>query len=107
MNADRRLALVVPLMLGLWLGCNKSKSVGPLTESSASPGAGSKQDEDQPSGQRALPPEQAFARRGIAEAPPPAAPPKSGVCAFQENGYDNADTRSEEKMVVKIKDDKI
>ncbi|HEY3234846.1 MAG TPA: hypothetical protein VGJ84_09010, partial [Polyangiaceae bacterium] len=36
-----------------------------------------------------------------------AAPPKSGVCAFQENGYDNQDTRSEEKLVVKINEDRI
>jgi hypothetical protein len=39
------------------------------------------------------------------DAPPPE--PKTGVCSFQESGYDGQDTRSNEKMVVKLKDDKI
>jgi hypothetical protein len=33
--------------------------------------------------------------------------PKTGVCAFSESGYDGQDTKSNEKMVVKIKDDRI
>lgn len=38
------------------------------------------------------------------EAPPL---PKTGLCAFQESSYDGQDTRSNEKLVVKIKDDRI
>lgn len=33
--------------------------------------------------------------------------PKTGVCAFNESGYDGQDTKSNEKMIVKIKADKI
>jgi hypothetical protein len=38
-----------------------------------------------------------------------AAPPeaKTGICSFQENSFDGQDTRSNEKMVVRVKEDKI
>jgi hypothetical protein len=42
-----------------------------------------------------------------ASAAPAPPEPKTGVCSFQENSYDGQDTRSSEKMVVKLKDDKI
>jgi hypothetical protein len=32
---------------------------------------------------------------------------KTGVCSFQESGYDGQDTKSNEKIVIKIKDDKL
>jgi hypothetical protein len=38
-------------------------------------------------------------------APPPEA--KTGICSFQDSSYDGQDTRSNEKMVVRIKEDKI
>jgi len=33
--------------------------------------------------------------------------PKTGICSFHESGYDGQDTRSNEKMIVKVKDDVI
>lgn len=38
-------------------------------------------------------------------APPPDA--KTGICSFQDNSFDGQDTRSNEKLVVRIKEDKI
>jgi hypothetical protein len=38
-------------------------------------------------------------------APPPEA--KTGICSFQDNSFDGQDTRSNEKMVVRVKEDKI
>jgi hypothetical protein len=38
-------------------------------------------------------------------APPPEA--KTGLCSFQDNSFDGQDTRSSEKLVVRIKEDKI
>lgn len=35
------------------------------------------------------------------------AEPKTGVCAFNESGYDGQDTKSNEKLIVKIKNDRI
>jgi major membrane immunogen (membrane-anchored lipoprotein) len=32
---------------------------------------------------------------------------KTGICSFQDNSFDGQDTRSNEKMVVRIKEDKI
>jgi hypothetical protein len=74
----------------------------------SAPYKASAEDEEETTSERieAVPPEQAFA--GVAASgAPEKSPPKTGVCAFQVNGYDGQDTRSEEKMVVKIKEDRI
>src|SRR5690606_40910216 len=46
------------------------------------------------------------------QGPPDAAPeaprdPRTGVCSLLETGYDGDNTRSTEKLIVKIKDDRI
>lgn len=41
-----------------------------------------------------------------AEAPPPQEP-RTGVCSVSEQGYDGMDTKSNEKLIIKVKDDKI
>lgn len=53
----------------------------------------------------AYPPGMAPPEDAGSDAGPPA--PKTGVCAFNESSYDGQDTKSNEKMVVKIKADKI
>ncbi len=53
----------------------------------------------------AYPPGMAPPEDAGSDAAPPEA--KTGVCAFNEQSYDGQDTKSNEKMVVKIKADKI
>ncbi len=93
-------ALVCVLALG---GCEDKKSKAPSTQTATSesavdePSSGSKEVVAYPPGY--VPPEDA----GVA-AP---AKPKTGVCSFMENSFDGQDTRSNEKLVIKIKDDRI
>jgi hypothetical protein len=91
-------------------GCKQSKDTPAKSESeSAALTTASTGQQGDPNAPRvqALPPEQAFGARGAPSVEVERPPPKTGVCAFQENSYDGQDTRSEEKMVVKIKDDRI
>lgn len=97
------------LLVLAFVACEKDKPARPdvaatATESAPAPTKKSDQDEDDPEpAVVALPPGQA---------PPDAAPvveqpPRTGVCSMLETGYDGADTRSTEKLVVKVKEDRI
>jgi hypothetical protein len=95
-------------------GCESKPSAPPAPEPapSAEPAAGkssskSKQDDDDdpsPTAAVAYPP-------GEGPKPDPAAQqeraPRTGVCSLLETGYDGMDTKSTEKLIVKVKEEQI
>jgi major membrane immunogen (membrane-anchored lipoprotein) len=100
----------IPLAFFLLLGCDKGKDVAPKLEPASTPTETASKEQAEEEGTKriqALPPEQAFAAQGATSATVTAAPAKIGYCAFEENSYDGQDTRSQEKMVVKIRDGRI
>ncbi|HMR08101.1 MAG TPA: hypothetical protein PKA88_20110 [Polyangiaceae bacterium] len=42
-----------------------------------------------------------------ADAPPAEREPRTGLCTFYETGYDGQDSRSTEKLIIKVKEDRI
>ena len=99
-----RLVLVGLLALPLLSGCEDKKKPVPPPPPSAEPKPAATSKEEQPA-VVAYPPGMAPPEDAGPDAPPPE--PKTGVCSFHESGYDGQDTKSDEKMIVKVKDDKI
>jgi len=100
-----RALLLPPALLLVVVACEEKKK--PLPVPSAAPETASAAPaltEPQPVAV-AYPPGMAPPDDAGTDAAPPEA--KTGVCAFNESGYDGQDTKSNEKMVVKIKADRI
>jgi hypothetical protein len=98
-----RLALATMLVLAS-LSCEEKKKPPPIASATVQPSATAKPTEEQPS-VAAYPPGMAPPEDAGSDAAPPE--PKTGVCAFHESSYDGQDTKSDEKLIVKVKDDKI
>jgi major membrane immunogen (membrane-anchored lipoprotein) len=89
----------------LALACeSKKKPLPPLPSSEPAPSVAAAPTSETPA-VAAYPPGMAPPDDAATDAAPPE--PKTGVCAFNESGYDGQDTKSNEKMIVKVKDDKI
>ncbi len=87
-------------------GCDEKKKPlpsAPEKTASAKPKA-SAVVEEQPT-QVALPP--GVTAYPDADAPPPAREPRTGVCSFFESSYDGMNSKSTEKLVIKVKEDRI
>jgi hypothetical protein len=102
--------VAIALLAGLALAaCEKAKPPTPeaaptASESAAAISKKSDQDEDEP--------EPAIVAYAPGEGPPDAAEaieqqPRTGVCSMLDTGFDGADTRSTERLIVKVKDDRI
>ena len=103
MQSPISLTWLLVLSAAIAVGCEEKKSA-PAPGSSASSGSTeSTKQEDQPA-VVAYPPGYVPPADAGAAAPPE---PKTGVCSFQDSSYDGQDTKSFEKMIVKLKDDKI
>jgi hypothetical protein len=87
-------------------GCESKKPApAPVPSATAEPTAAKKSDDEEPA-------QPAIAAYPPGQGPPDAGPPeervlRTGVCSLLETGYDGDNTRSTEKLIVKIKDDKI
>ena len=94
------------LVLALVVACEEKKAVPSAAVPSAEPAASaakSDDDGDEKPAVVAYPP-----GMGPPDAAPAAdRPPRTGVCSMLETGYDGMNTRSTEKLIVKIKDDRI
>lgn len=99
-----RPTFLVLLACSLSLGCEEKKKPPPPAAASEEPKPAPTPTEEQPA-VVAYPPGMAPPEDAGPDAPPPE--PKTGVCSFHESGYDGQDTKSDEKMIVKVKDDKI
>lgn len=101
--------LALMASVGGLAGCEKDKPASPEVAATATQSAPTptkktdpEDDEKQPA-VVAYPPGQ-----GPPDAAPPdEVPPRTGVCSMLETGYDGADTRSTEKLIVKVKEDRI
>ncbi|MFO0570835.1 MAG: hypothetical protein U0263_34680 [Polyangiaceae bacterium] len=95
-------------LLLLWMclapGCEEKKKPGPAPAATPEPSRAPAATEAPPP-VAAYPPGMAPPEDAGVDAAPPE--PKTGVCAFNESSYDGPDTKSNEKMVVKIKADRI
>lgn len=100
----RFLVAGLTVMLSLAAACEEKKKPLPALDAVPSASAPANPTEQAPA-VAAYPPGMAPPEDAGSDAAPAA--PKTGVCAFDESGYDGPDTKSNEKMVVKIKDDKI
>jgi hypothetical protein len=104
-------ALVTPILAAtlVLMACDKDKPARPEAAASApsiEPTAGKKpaaEDDDTAPAIVAYPPGQ-----GPPDAEAPVdRPPRTGVCSMLDTGFDGADTRSTERLIVKVKDDTI
>lgn len=99
-----RLIVVSSCALALSLVACEDKKTAPV---GSTPDASSEKPAEGSEGQKsvvAYPPGYVPPADSGAAAPPDA---KTGICSFQDNSFDGQDTRSNEKMVVRIKEDKI
>jgi hypothetical protein len=88
-------------------GCEDKKNpVIPEAPGTASAARPSKSETtEEPPTQVALPP--GVTAYPDADAPPPVREPRTGLCTFYETGYDGQDSRSTEKLIIKVKEDRI
>jgi hypothetical protein len=107
MSIVQTLALSITITSALG-GCEQKKAPPQPAASGSEPKAttASKQDDEEQE------PAQAAVAYPPGQGPPDAAPAeerplRTGVCSLLETGYDGENTRSTEKLIVKIKDDKI
>jgi len=96
--------LALSVALSLAFACDEKPKSGTAVSATGEPTAAPVKTEETPA-VAAYPPGMAPPEDAGSDAPLPE--PKTGVCAFNESGYDGQDTKSNEKMTVKIKDDKI
>lgn len=86
---------------------DKTKQLPPAPSAEPAPSAAAKatdEDDEEPApAVAAYPPGQGPPDAGA----PEERPPRTGVCSMLETGYDGMNTRSTEKLIVKIKDDTI
>lgn len=102
----RRTAAAPLLVLLLATACDEKKKPPPVPSAAPEPVASAAPPAtDEAPAVAAYPPGMAPPEDAGTDAGPPE--PKTGVCAFNESSYDGQDTKSNEKMVVKIKADKI
>ncbi|MEZ4227180.1 MAG: hypothetical protein R3B13_39945 [Polyangiaceae bacterium] len=93
---------VLALLLAVG-ACEKKKLPPPEPAATASSKAEPSATEEQPT-QVALPPGVTAYPDAEAAAP---REPRTGLCTFFESGYDGQDSRSTEKLIIKVKEDRI
>jgi hypothetical protein len=91
------------------LACEDKKPAPPTEPSATAEPASTKKSDDDGDEEPAKP---AIAAYPPGQGPPDAGPTedrplRTGVCSLLETGYDGDNTRSTEKLIIKIKDDKI
>lgn len=93
------------LVLLLATACDDKKKPVPVPSATPEPTSAAPKPTEETPAVAAYPPGMAPPEDAGSDAAP--SEPKTGVCAFNEQSYDGQDTKSNEKMVVKIKDDRI